>query len=716
MLERALCGRGRSWALAGSLAAAAAAAGCGDDRAFPVGGNRVSAPPPETEREMRPLSSAPDSNPSPDTAMAPADNVSIDARVLVVSADGSSSAAAAIVATLQYLGTPFDVLDATAGPAVTDDYLAAGDHGRYYAVILDSADLSVGGASAFTDAEWMALASYEARFGVRRAVLYGVPSAAYGLQMTGGFDAKTAPVSARCTTAGSNVFVGANCAVPIAIADGWAYTSQPADAFTLPLLVDDAGNVYAATRTYADGRETLVLTFAQSPTAFHTLELAYGIVDWVTRGLFIGERHAYAVPQIDDIFLASAIYQGASPTYRITGAELQTFADWQSAQRAQPLTAAFRAAFAFNAYGARPAGQDDLTDKARMLGPAFGWINHTWDHKELTAMAYADAYQEFSQNDQFGRGSGLARYNTENLVTPGITGLDNPEVMRAAYDIGIRQLVSDTSVAGQNNPSPNAGYYNAQMTSLLVMPRHPTDLYFNVSVPAEWIAEYEALHSTTVTYDQIIAAVSDSLTRYLLRGDNDAWMFHQANLRDLGGGHSLLSDLLDATFAKYAARATFPLRSPDMDELADKVAARMRLDASGASATIEPGGKLTVRVTSKAWVPVTGLCTPGVESYGGQQISHLTIDDGQSMTLSLTDCNAGVGGTADPTGAAGASGTGGSGAGGAGGGGGSVGNGWGDGTRGNLSTDGGSASGLAPDAGGCGCFVSGRATRAGAAS
>ena len=74
------------------------------------------------------------------------------------------------------------------------------------------------------------------------------------------------------------VFVGANCAAPVAIADGYAYGAQPTDASTSPLLVDAAGNVYAATRSYADGREALVLTFSQSPSAFHTLELTYGVV------------------------------------------------------------------------------------------------------------------------------------------------------------------------------------------------------------------------------------------------------------------------------------------------------------------------------------------------------------------------------------------------------------------------------------------------------
>jgi hypothetical protein len=33
------------------------------------------------------------------------------------------------------------------------------------------------------------------------------------------------------------------------------------------------------------------------------------VVSWVTRGVFVGERHAVLSPQIDDFFLASAIYR-----------------------------------------------------------------------------------------------------------------------------------------------------------------------------------------------------------------------------------------------------------------------------------------------------------------------------------------------------------------------------------------------------------------------
>ena len=54
----------------------------------------------------------------------------------------------------------------------------------------------------------------------------------------------------------------------------------------------------------------------------------------------------------------------------------------------------------------------------------------------------------------------------------------------------------------------------------------------------------------------------------------------------------------------------------------------MALDASGVVATIGSGG-LTVTVAHAATIPVTGLCTPGAESYAGQSISYLALADGR---------------------------------------------------------------------------------------
>ena len=208
----------------------------------------------------------------------------------------------------------------------------------------------------------------------------------------------------------------------------------------------------------------------------------------------------------------------------------------------------------------------------------------------------------------------------------------------------------------------------------------------------------------------------------MLRGEVDPWMFHQANLRDIGGGQSLLSSFLDAALAKYAARATLPVVSLAMEDIAQKMQARMAYNGSGVAATIGPGPTMTISVVKAAVVPVTGVCTPSAETYGPRQISYIPLADGQSITLSLADCNADVswagapvlpasagtptmggncpaGGTAGSSGSGGASGTGGA----------------GGNAMGNLSTDGGTDPGAYGNGGnGCACAVS-DATRGGAA-
>ncbi|MES1206990.1 MAG: MYXO-CTERM sorting domain-containing protein, partial [Pseudomonadota bacterium] len=208
------------------------------------------------------------------------------------------------------------------------------------------------------------------------------------------------------------------------------------------------------------------------------------------------------------------------------------------------------------------------------------------------------------------------------------------------------------------------GRWNALQPTVLELPRVPTNIGFDTSQPAELIAEYQVDVSkgVPVDYATVIDQSSTPLLRQLLNGSNDPWMFHQANTRDYDGrGHSLLSDLLDATLAKYAAAATFPILSPTMDELAQRVAARTELEGAGLTATIDPGVSITLAVASAATVPVTGLCTPAAEQYGGQTISRVALNAGQSVTLALTGCNvgAGTGGSPGAGGGSGAAGAGG---------------------------------------------------------
>ena len=163
----------------------------------------------------------------------------------------------------------------------------------------------------------------------------------------------------------------------------------------------------------------------------------------------------------------------------------------------------------------------------------------------------------------------------------------------------------------------------------------------------------------SIDYPTLYGIIGDDLFIYMLNGENDPWMFHQANVRNYdGAGHSLLSDVLDAAFHKYEAVMTLPIVSPTMDNLAARVKNRMALDASGVVATIA-GGSLSVTVAHAATVPVTGLCVAGAENYGGQTISYLTLTDGQTATYPLGSCGsaAGTGGTPGNVGSGGAPGT-----------------------------------------------------------
>ena len=137
------------------------------------------------------------------------------------------------------------MLNASVGTDVTSEYLAAGDHGRYHGILLDSGDLGALG-QPVQGRRWMALATYEAPFGVRRVVVYTTRPPLTGCPDRR-VDARAARSPSHAPRPAAAIFAGANCAAPVAIDDGWAYGSQAADASTKPLLVDAGGSVYAAT-------------------------------------------------------------------------------------------------------------------------------------------------------------------------------------------------------------------------------------------------------------------------------------------------------------------------------------------------------------------------------------------------------------------------------------------------------------------------------------
>ena len=82
----------------------------------------------------------------------------------------------------------------------------------------------------------------------------------------------------------------------------------------MPLLTTAGGYAPAAIHSYADGRQNLAVTSANNEYFRHSILLSYGLVNWVTRWAFLGERHVYMAPQVDDIFIPDDIWDTVALT------------------------------------------------------------------------------------------------------------------------------------------------------------------------------------------------------------------------------------------------------------------------------------------------------------------------------------------------------------------------------------------------------------------
>ena len=571
-------------------------------------------------------------------------------QVLVISATGNEPSLQAIQQALGYHTVPFTTWVATQNLGqLTPDKLSSGCDSKYQGVILATGDLvyspdgGVTWASALSAPEWLALRSYEASFKVREISWYVYPGTDQGLNPpSGGVDTNTTPIQAHLTAAGQNVFTYVNNSNPLPISLAWTYLTTPSDPAVTPLLVDDAGHALISTRVNTDGRETMALTFDSNPYLIHDLVLAHGLVEWVTKGLYLGEFRAYTAAQNDDILIDDDMYQASmypGGVYRMTPDDLDATRAWQVNAKVTTANPDFRIAYAFNgAGGSDPDNPDDpLTLAVTANSGDFQWINHTFDHENLDNVDYAFAYAQFDQNIKFAQAHNFKNFSVVNVVTPDVSGLKNPAAMQAAWDVGIRYTITDTSQPGWDNPSPNIGIYSTLVPGLFHIPRKPTNLYYNVSTPDDWTAEYNSFYTSywgrALSYSEVLDKESANLLLYLLQGNIDPTMYHQPNTRAYDGTRTLLGDLLDTAFGKFRAYSTLPIISPDEDVIGKRMQNTMARNSSGLTATITPGVGVSFTSPVSVEFAVSGICTATSERYGGKCITNVKVEAGQTVTF-----------------------------------------------------------------------------------
>ena len=588
----------------------------------------------------------------------------VDMKLLVVSNGGAEVELGGIRQILDYLGTPYTVLDFQANPSgLAASELSDGNcHGYYQGVI-------------FVHGEYIyavtmdALNAYEQKFQVRQVNWYTFPGGdfGFGAAYAGTADTETATFT-QTQPGGSSVFSYVNTANPLQISGGWTYLAPlgtPSTGTSTALMVDGSNNALSVLYDFGDGRQYITQTFDTNSQLTHGLVLAYGLVNWVTKGTFLGEYHIYAVPQVDDIFMHNDEYlsttqcgnAGSLPQFRLSGSDWDNVVTWQGSKQQNAQLANFKLQMAFvgsgatgdpnQGYGVTP---DDLTPEVELHASEFNWISHTWDHTHLDDVTAAQTDTELLQNNTMAGTLGLPNYNPALLVTPAITGLNNPDFINQAVADGVQVMVSDTTVLNTPNngpnPSPNVGIVNSYNSGLYEVPRHATNLFYNVGTPDDWAAEYQCIYNfapyNTYNYQNILDNVSQTLLYNMLTGDMDPQMFHESNMHNYdGNGHALLFDLYDETFNNYLSLMKLPVLSPTLDGLAQNMKTRNEYNLSGVSASLTTDGTtssvaITVPGTAPsatATAPVTGLNSAGAESYGGQYISHVTVDKDHVVIL-----------------------------------------------------------------------------------
>jgi len=620
----------------------------------------------------------------------------VEMKLLILATDGTEPGLAALKYLLDHLGTPYQVVLLAAGQTLPQ--LDSNGKGLYQGIILTTGNLGICDPTcrtALSTDNWVKLDRYARDYKVRMVSYYTYPEVRYGLNAVSAIGTSdTAPGVVNLTSAGAAIFKYLKPNAPIKVMHSWVYLASvaPVAGETTTPILTLGGSVVGVTHKKADGREYMAFTMDNNPYLFHSATFHYGIVHWVTKGIFLGSRKAYFTPQVDDHFLQSDLFDSAKaacipvgftadptfdpgnqcPTIRIDGWDLATLTNWQNTIRSNPQFSQFRVTHAFNGLGATEGGvmlpNDSLVAETRRQRNAFFWVNHTYSHENLDCYnpvpnsgvcrpaTLAESLAQIDQNASIASSLGLP-HDSASMVTPNISGLNNPAFLSAAVQRGIKYVIADLSRPEGVPASPNTGIWNRHQPSILMIPRRATNIFYNTSTAYNLIAgsepdEYNHFYgpngifriggpggppffTTIQTWQNVADRESDNLLGYMLRGEVYPSMFHQGNLNVYDSSKSLFSEVVGSTLNKFGALSNLPVISLSQSDLGRLMIRRMEYNASQVRATLTPGLSVEIHTVGAAKIPVTGVCSEACETYGADKQSLITLPAGGTRTVLL---------------------------------------------------------------------------------
>jgi hypothetical protein len=611
-------------------------------------------------------------------------------RALVVATNTDDFGVATWKATLDRLGAAYDVLYTATTPVTASTLVRDDGTGRYNAILLTSSmELYASGGSYVSGldaSEWNVIWAYERNFGVRQAALYtsyGTWPEDYCLRSVSETSVGDTPLNVSLTSAGAGVFDYLKASATIPVVQSYVYKTSIAAGCAADSVATDGTNVLGVRTTSSDGRERLALTFTLNQNLLQSDLLVYGLVRWATKGMFLGEQRHYLNVDIDDWFNTSDHYYPDghieyTPGFQVSAHDMINLDGRQSALRtAHPVAGGFTFNLAYNGADIDPfagsacspnGGPTELTATSKCLATHFRWLNHTFNHPELNFTDYPTTYGEINDNRTAASSIGLS-VPADVLKTPEYSGLgvytddpncdtcvpvdhglaaSNPNLLKAAKDLGVKYLHGNMSFASEVPANFNANITHPLEPSLSVVPDWPTNIAYFCTTPAEETSFYNSFYGpngkfpywpTDRTYDQILDYEAGIGLQHVATGSVNTHTFHIANVNDYdtASGRTLVTDWVEAVAGKYDAFYAVPLLNLDWSALGAYTTLRTAHFAelgAGVDAVYDrSAGTVTVTSPQAGSVQVSGVQGSDASTYGTDVTTPVTLAAGTAVPV-----------------------------------------------------------------------------------
>ncbi len=304
--------------------------------------------------------------------------------------------------------------------------------------------------------------------------------------------------------------------------------------------------------------------------------------------------------------------------------------------------------------------QDPLTDAVIANQSHFRFINHTYSHPDMDAsagMTYDQLREEIVKNQDVWQLLGLPEYfeNLNTIVTGNHSGLEdkmgtendpsddlpypagmNTTLMQVLEDLNFEFLASDTSRQNQGIESYVPGF------DLLLLPRYPANLFYNVTTPENWMDEYNYIFyeryiemgqdPCTIpgaicqprNYAEILQAEAETALRHMLTYTPRPHFFHISNLHEYSAGKFLIFDWLESVVSQYEQLMTLPIINLPYYQIGQLSKERLQARSSNVQGQWNlANNTLIFSANGDAVIDVTGV--KGGELYGGQRLGRLRV-------------------------------------------------------------------------------------------